>query len=284
MATRSVAIPRAATAPKYGPTDWWGGWRTCILGCLGFCVLFVALGLYMHAFAWYAGIDASSPEFALYWRSLLILELVGVGVGTIAWWTWLVRTGRDLALTITREEEVRRIVVFWGLIGTTSVILYIMASFWPNQDGAWHQTAVRDTALTPSHIPMFYLFFPLGITITVGTYLYGRYWLPKIYGAEKGFPWSFFLLISASVTEVAQVAMNEWGHSLWITEEIFAVPFHWPFVWYGWLAAGIFALWAESLVRLLGIEKEVEDAAADPAEVGRFGARREEIEAVEAAS
>jgi hypothetical protein len=28
----------------------------------------------------------------------------------------------------------------------------------------------------------------------------------------------------------------------------------------------------------------VEDEAADPAEVGRFGARREEIEAVEAAS
>ena len=80
----------------------------------------------------------------------------------------------------------------------------------------------------------------IGITLTVGTYLYGRYWLPKVYGAENGFPWSFFLLISASVTEMMQVAMNEWGHSLWITEEIFAVPFHWPFVLYGWLAAGIF--------------------------------------------
>jgi methane/ammonia monooxygenase subunit C len=129
---------------------------------------------------------------------------------------------------------------------------------------------------------MFYLFFPLGITITVGTYLYGRYWLPKIYGAEKGFPWSFFFLIAASVTEMAQVAMNEWGHSLWITEEIFAVPFHWPFVWYGWLASGIFALWAETAIRLFGIEKEVEDEVADPTQEGEFGARSEEIEAVEA--
>src|SRR5215467_14044916 len=100
MATTSVAVQRAATERKYGPTDWWGGWRTCILACGGFTVLFVGLSLYMHAFAWYAGIDASSPEFALYWRSLLILELVVGGVATIAWWAWLVRSGRTLAQAI----------------------------------------------------------------------------------------------------------------------------------------------------------------------------------------
>src|SRR4029453_5406011 len=94
------------------------------------------------------------------------------------------------------------------------------------------------------------------------------------YGAENGFPWSFFLLIAASVTEMAQVAMNEGGHSLWITEEIFAVPFHWPFVFYGWLAAGIFALWAESLIRLLQIEGESEgEEAGEPREEGAGGSR-----------
>jgi methane/ammonia monooxygenase subunit C len=148
------------------------------------------------------------------------------------------------------------------------VCLYIEASFFPNQDGAWHQTAVRDTAFTPSHIPMFYIFFPLGITMTIGTYLYGRTRLPNIYGAAKGFPWSFALLIAASVTEMGQVAMNEWGHSLWIPEEFFAAPFHWPFVFYGWLAAGIFALWAETLIRMLTIEG---DAAA-----GKTGSDLEE--------
>ena len=262
MATTSVAVQRATERPRYGPTDWWGGWRTCILACVGFSVLFIALGLYMHAFAWSAGINAASAEFALYWRSLLVVQLVGVGVGTIAWWAWLVRTGRTIAQAITHEEEVRRIVVFWGLIGATSVVLYFMASFFPNSDGAWHQTAVRDTAFTPPHIVMFYCAFPLGITMTVGTYLYGRTRLPKVYGASLGFPWSFFFLIAASVTEMMQVAMNEWGHSLWITEEIFAAPFHWPFVTYGWLASGIFALWAETALRLLGIEKEADEEQA----------------------
>jgi len=119
MATTSVAVQRAAERPRYGPTDWWGGWRTCIVACVGFSILFIALGLYMHAFAWSAGINAASAEFALYWRSLLIVQLLGVGIGTIGWWAWLVRSGRTIAQTITHEEEVRRIVVFWGLIGAT---------------------------------------------------------------------------------------------------------------------------------------------------------------------
>ena len=97
MAVWSVVVAAARPRRRFAVTDWRGdGWRIWILSCLGFSVLFVAPRVYMHAFAWSAGIDASSPEFALYWRSLLILELVGVGVGTIGWWAWLVRSGRTL--------------------------------------------------------------------------------------------------------------------------------------------------------------------------------------------
>jgi len=222
-----------------------------------------AIRIWQQGNAWTIGIDASSPGFTRTYRMLFYSELLAsAGIG-LWWWTYLIRKGRKLVdEDVPHEVEVRRIANFWGLISTISVELTIMASFWPNEDGSWHQTAVRDTALTPSHILMFFLFFPFGIILTVGTYLYGRYWLPKVYGAAMGFPWSFFLLISASVTEMMQVAMNEWGHSLWITEEIFAVPFHWPFVLYGWLAAGIFALWAETIIRLLGIEAEIEEAEA----------------------
>jgi methane/ammonia monooxygenase subunit C len=160
---------------------------------------------------------------------------------------------------VTHSEEVYRIAVFWGLVGATSVVLYFMASFFVNADGAWHQTTVRDTAFTPPHIVMFYGAFPLGITMSVGTALYGITRLTKIYPASSGFPWSFFLLIGASVTEMMQVALNEWGHSVWITEEVFSAPFHWPFVIYAWLGLAIFALWVETLVRLLSIEKGLDD-------------------------
>ena len=243
-----------------GPTDWLGGWKWLFISSLLLAGSFIGLRIYQQAFAWYneAGLDSASPAFKKYWFSLFVIEVLLVGLISVVWWAYLVRSGKALADQVpSKGEEVRRIATFWGLIGATCVVLYFMASFFPNQDGVWHQTAVRDTALTPSHIVMFFWAFPIGITMTVGCYLYGRTRLPKIYSPDKGFPWSFFLLISASVTEMMQVAMNEWGHSLWITEEIFAAPFHWPFVTYGWLAAGIFALWAESLGRLLQIEDEI---------------------------
>jgi methane/ammonia monooxygenase subunit C len=254
--------------PGRGPTDWLGGWRTGLVAPLILLAVAIGLRVYQQFYSWTAGLDSSSHAFTLYWRTVLVGGLLGVGIFTLIWWGWLIRTGAAIAHRVSHNEEVRRIAVFWGLVGATSVCLYIEASFFPNQDGAWHQTAVRDTAFTPSHIPMFYIFFPLGITMTIGTYLYGRTRLPNIYGARKGFPWSFALLIAASVTEMGQVAMNEWGHSLWIPEEFFAAPFHWPFVFYGWLAAGIFALWAETLIRLLGIEGE--------ADAGKTGSDLEE--------
>ena len=265
MATPSSVLVQARSPAKerYGPTDWMGGWKTCLWGSLAVVLLTALHWWYTSRYAWTAGIDAASPEFARYFRTLFWTELIVVGAGTGLWWGWLVRTGRRVIdEPVTADEEVRRIAVFWGQVAITSLVLYVMASFWPNQDGSWHQTAIRDTALTPAHIPMFFFWFPLGITMTIGTYLYGRYRLPKVYGAEKGFPWSFAFLIAASANEMMQVAFNEWAHSLWIKEEIFAAPFHWPFVFYGWLAAGIFALWAETIIRLLGIEKEVEDTAA----------------------
>jgi methane/ammonia monooxygenase subunit C len=170
-----------------------------------------------------------------------------------------VRSGRALAATISRAEEVRRIAGLWGLVGATSLVLYFMTSFFVNADGAWHQTTVRDTAFTPPHVILFYCAFPLGITLSVASYLYGSTRLKTVYKPANGFPWSFFLLIGASITEMMQVGLNEWGHSLWITEEIFAAPLHWPFVTYAWLAFGIFAVWVETMVRLLSIEKELAD-------------------------
>ncbi len=254
-----------AYRPGRGPTDWLGGWRTMFVACGLLLASFLALRVYQQFYAWYneAGLNAASPGFKKYWFSLFVIEVLLAGAISVAWWGWLVITGRKLIdKPVSRNEEVRRIAVFWGLVAATSLTLYFMASFFPNQDGVWHQTLVRDTALTPSHIVMFFWAFPLGITMTVGTYLYGRYRLPAVYGPAKGFPWSFFFLIAASITEMMQVAMNEWGHSLWITEEIFAAPFHWPFVTYGWLASGIFALWAETAGRLLQLEEQEAEKAA----------------------
>ena len=103
----------------------------------------------------------------------------------------------------------------------------------------------------------------LSAILAIGTYVYGRFHIPALYGKDKGFPWSFFLLISACVLECMGVAFNEWGHSLWISEEIFSAPFHWPFVMYGWLASGMFAVWGETILRLYEVEKIEEEANSE---------------------
>jgi len=238
------------------PTDWLVGWKTLFVGCglLMACNIFLWIWDYKYAFT--AGLDSSSRAFALHYRTLFWAELLSVGAFAGVWYGWLVRTGRTLVgESIPPAEETRRVVVLWGIIGVTSLSIYIEASFWPNWDGAWHQTMVRDTALTPTHIPMFYFFFPMSVVLALGAYLYGRFRLPAVYGGEKGFPWSFFLLIAAAVLEFVEVAFNEWGHSLWMSEEFFSVPFHWPFVIYGWLAGGMFAGWGETILHLFQIEK-----------------------------
>lgn len=253
------------TGTAYGPTDWLGGWWTLFWSCAVLLALNAFLWVWDYKFAFTAGLNSATRDFTLHYRTLFWGELLSVGAFAGIWYGWLVRTGMALkGEQITARQEVRRIAVLWGIIGATSLSLYIEASFWPNWDGAWHQTMVRDTALTPTHIPMFYFFFPLSVVLALGAYLYGRFRIPAVYGWEKGFPWSFFLLISAAVLEFVQVAFNEWGHSLWLSEEFFSVPFHWPFVAYGWLASGMFAVWGETILRLLAIEKELPKAEELP--------------------
>ncbi len=250
------------TRRAYGPTDWLGGWRSLFYGCALILAANTFLWIWNYEYAFSAGLNSASPEFTRYYRTLFWGELLSLGVFTGVWFGWLIRTGREeLGNPIEPAEEVRRIAVLWSIIGATSLSIYIEASFWPNWDGAWHQTMVRDTALTPTHIPMFYFFFPLSVTLALGAYLYGRFRIPAVYGGEKGFPWSFFLLIAAAVLECMEVAFNEWGHSLWLSEEFFATPFHWPFVAYGWLAGGMFAVWGETILRLYDVEKAAEGRA-----------------------
>jgi methane/ammonia monooxygenase subunit C len=247
-------------------TDWLGGWRSLFYSCGLLLLINTFLWVWNYKYMFTAGLNSASAEFTTYYRTLFWTELVSIGLFTGAWFGWLIRTGLEVEKQpLPREEEVRRLAVLWSLVGATSLTIAIMASFWPNWDGSWHQTMVRDTALTPTHIPMFYFWFPLAVTLSVGTYLYGRYRLPAVYGKDKGFPWSFFLLISAAVLEVLEVAFNEWGHSLWISEEFFAVKFHWPFVLYGWLASGMFAVWGETIIRLFEIQAAEEaDTGAGP--------------------
>ncbi len=92
-------------------------------------------------------------------------------------------------------------------------------AFFGEQDATWHQVAIRDTALTPSHIPLFYFWFPLLLITTVATFLYGRTRLPHIY-REHGYPLSMLLMIGGIAGLFFLVAVNEFFHSFWQTDKV----------------------------------------------------------------
>lgn len=242
------------------------GWRPFLIINGLLALLMIAARLYEQAFAERFGIDSASPEFARYWTSVLIGELLAIGVGTLIWWGWLVRTRcatcelQRSAGGIDAAHEEDHLKVLWGLVAAAAQTAFWMGGFWVNNDLSWHQTLVRDTAFTPTHIFIFYLAFPLGITFSVGSFLYARTRLRQVWG--KGLPMSFLLLMTGFVLLMAQVAFNEWGHSLWITEEISAATFHWFFVFYAYVAGGaFFAIWAEMAGRLLELRAEARKAA-----------------------
>jgi len=226
----------------------------------------VVYRIYQQLFAWSKGTDAASADFAHYWMSLMVVELIALGVFAAVWYARILRiTPLEPA---SPEQEAGRIMKLWAGLAVLCFILYMEASYTAEQDGSWHMVTIRDTHFTPSHINIFYFWFPLGAIVTVGLFMYARRTLPGLF-KNKGVPLSFTLLTMAVLLEISQVAFNEFGHTLWIPEETFANPFHWSFVFFVWLGGGIFGIWFQTALRLieLGKPKATEPVAAVPAGV-----------------
>jgi Ammonia monooxygenase/methane monooxygenase, subunit C len=55
----------------------------------------------------------------------------------------------------------------------------------------------------------------------------------------------------------SNVGLNEWGHTFWFMEELFVALLHWGFVFFGWMALGVFGVVLQQLTnihRLIGEE------------------------------
>ncbi len=223
-------------------------------------VLFAAattLRVWQQLFAWTAGLDSTSPEFATYWMPVFWAELAVLSVVAVVWWGWAgVKKCRICAAQhaaggrVEPGHELSHIATLWiyTTVGTFAACMQL--AFFGEQDATWHQVAIRDTALTPSHIPLFYFWFPLLLITTVAIFLYGRTRLPHIY-RERGYPLSMLLMIGGIAALFFWVAVNEFFHSFWQTEELFSNPLHWGFVIFFYVGgAVIFSIWFQTLPRI----------------------------------
>ncbi|MGH8069205.1 MAG: methane monooxygenase/ammonia monooxygenase subunit C [Candidatus Entotheonellia bacterium] len=252
---RGVTGPRALEGSEV-ITGW--NWLVTLGVVVG--VLFAAaitLRVWQQLFAWTAGLDSTSSEFATYWMPVFWAELAVLGVVAVLWWGWtgfkkcrLCEAQRASVGRVKPGHELSHIAILWiyTTVGTFSA--FMQFAFFGEQDATWHQVAIRDTALTPSHIPLFYFWFPLLIITTVATFLYGRTRLPHIY-RDRGYPLSMLLMIGGISSLSFWVAVNEFFHSFWQTEERFSAPLHWGFVIFFYVGgAVIFSIWFQTLPRM----------------------------------
>jgi methane/ammonia monooxygenase subunit C len=217
-------------------------------------VLYAIVIWYQHYAGFAYGLDSTTPEFDKYWMSIFWTEIVVIPIAAAIWWLYLWLT-RDKHLDkLAPEEELVRYYRLLGFIMSYTFCVYWAGSFFAEQDASWHQTVMRDTSLTPSHIFIFYLSFPVYIAAGVASFLYATTRLPKFAGSISV---PFVLAVAGPFMILPNVGFNEWGHAFWIMEEWFTAPLHWGFVALGWTALGIFGLAAQICLRLIELIKIV---------------------------
>ena len=186
--------------------------RNLVLVIVGYALVYMWARWYEETYGWSAGLDAYAPEFETYWMNLLYAEIVLETATAAVLWGWLWKTRdrdlekywmhfldketamervrgaalremlmktRDYSLVVlTPREELRRNLTHLIWLAAYAWAFYWGASFFTEQDATWHQTVVRDTDFTPSHIIVFYLSYPIYIITGCSAFLYAKTRVP----------------------------------------------------------------------------------------------------------
>src|ERR1019366_6353678 len=222
--------------------------RLSIFATAAIRTFYVGVRIYEQVFGWYAGLDSFAPEFTTYWMTILYIEEPVELISFLALVGWMWKTRDKDVANVQPREEMRRIMNLLCWILIYGVAIYWGASYFTEQDGTWHMTVIRDTDFTPSHIIGFYMSYPMYIVVGVGGFMYARTRLPTF--ACKGWSVAYVLLFVGPFMIFPNVGLNEWGHTFWFMEELFVAPLHWGFVFFGWMALGVFGVVLQILMRI----------------------------------
>ena len=200
---------------------------------LGSMIIMVgaALRLYLNNMGFSAGMDFYSDEFQTYWMPLLYGEVVFLGLFTVMLSSYLWLTRERDKHSISKELELQR---YWHLL-KIFMLMGIWAGFIAStaveSDAAWHQVAIRDTDFTPTHIIIFYFALPFLTAMLIPAFIWTHTRIPEFMG-RISLP--FLAVVCGILMIMPNYGFNEWGHTFFYAEELFAAPIHWGFVFLGW--------------------------------------------------
>jgi methane/ammonia monooxygenase subunit C len=217
-------------------------------------VIYMGLRVYQGLFAFEFGLDSTSAEFDRYWLTLLKVEVPVILGTSAAVWGYLWFTRDQHLDQLDAETELRRYfhLTSWFLLYTFTFIF--VASFNGEADATWHQTVVRDTSFTPSHIVLFYAAIPMYILFGIGSLIFAMTRLPKF---ANSFSVPLIMVVLGPGLILPNLGFNEWGHAFWLTEEIFTHPLHWGFVVLGWTGIGLGGVLVQLCARMGELFKEI---------------------------
>ena len=235
-------------APKL---NWYVAGLIFLLGTGGI----VALRWYQQVYSFEYGLDYFEPEFATYWMSFLYIELTLIIVGgTVgAAWVWFTRPDE---ITMTAHQELKCYMALLTGIAGFGVLAPAAASLFVEADAAWHQVTIRDTDFTPTHILLFYGLIPAGLAGGVVGFLWVHTRMPD-FRNRVSFNLAFALAGGAMI--MPNLGFNEWGHTFFYAEELFAAPIHWGFVTLGWATFAIGGLVVQILSRMAKLTRVISD-------------------------
>ena len=210
-------------------------------------IVFGTYRYYQHMSSFTAGRDYFEPEFQIYWMNLLYTQLVVVAVFGAGLFSWLWMTRDKNVMQISPKEELRRYYTLIAMLFFFAFIAYLTASVYTEADAAWHQVTVRDTDFTPTHIALFYFGIPVFIIAGVAAFIWAHTRLPQYHG-RISLP--FALVVAGPILIMPNLGFNEWGHTFFYAEELFAAPIHWGFVLLGWATFASAGLLMQMLARL----------------------------------
>jgi len=221
-----------------------------IVAVMSIAAVAVMYRSYQQFFALSKGLDATSVDFATYWLPVFRFELPVLFGAGIACWSYLLLT-RDKALEkVTPVVELKRYFYLTMWLVAYSFAVYWTGSFFAEGDGMWHQTVLRDTPITPSHIVLFYACIPMYLFFGIGSFIYAMTRIPAFC---RGISIMHVFAVVGPFLIMPNLGFNEWGHAYWLTEEIFSHPLHWGFVMLGWAALGLPGV----LMQILGRMREL---------------------------
>ena len=156
---------------------------------------------------------------------LPLIALSGALLIPYIWFT------RPKEITITPKEELALYYMIFGIFAISGIFTVVIFGIYVEADAAWHQVAIRDTDFTPTHISLFYMAIPFAVVALAASATWVHTRMPD-FRNRISFP--LILMAGSPILIMPNLGFNEWGHTFFYAEELFAAPIHWGFVVLGW--------------------------------------------------